>query len=445
MRRGGSTDWKRQYKLRHNWTRGSCKRTETRIAEQPSIPPVLVRLHEGIIVTADSTEGLRAWSTQGDKRLIAALAWVINGESSVAPSSLAVDVSSTTSDDLLILTGFANGSFGVFALDRRKGSLASRYMHAPSTNGTVTAVAFSFPYMLTMTEAQVLSLYAFPVTDDKTSHLSTLDPPRLLCSLRSHTAWPPLSLAIRCSSAGISASVAYAMPTLTAGWSVGLQELRLTDNGTILESRLATALDEGFVPLMPSGYRHRAQFLESDESFSFLRRRLRNPRWVTPTSAKPTSLSYNHPYLLAAHSDNTMTLYKVTSDVRELSIGPGRQLWGHTSAVLGAHVGERGRAVSVSARSNDLRVWELESGISSISKRRMGWGAATSVAIRPDHQGGAMSGEDRPIQNDMKSLARRESEETTFSKGWLSFDEEQVVLLGEKSRGAQALVMYNFA
>lgn len=452
VRGGGATNWKRQYKLRHKWSKGSCKRTETEIAQYPSIPPVLVRLHEGVIVTADSTAGIRAWSMQDDERLIASMAWGVDGHSVLVPSSLDIDISSTDTADLSVSVGFFDGSFGIFALDRRKRSLACRYMHAPSTNGTVTAMAFAFPYILTMTEAQLLSLYAFSANEDERLHRTMLDPPRLLSSLRSYTARPPLSLAIRCSSAGISTSIAYGMPTLTTGWSVGLQELRLTDEGKTLESRLATPFNGGYVPLMPSDRRNGARFGESDESVPYTSWHARSSvvdvfrHWSPSSSANLTSLSYNHPYLLTAHSDNTMTLYMVTSNDQELSIGPGRQLWGHTSAVSGAHVGDRGKAVSVSTHSNDLRVWELEGGVlSSISRRRTDSGAALSVAIRPSHREGATPGEEPQTKSGTKSTEQKDIDEAMISKGWLSFDEEQVVLLGEKSRGAQALVVYNFA
>lgn len=452
VREGRATNWKRQYKLRHNWSRGSCRRTETEIATRPSTPPVLVRLHEGVIITADSAAGLRAWSTQGDERLIATLAWGANGQLLSAPSSLAIDVSSTDAVNFDISVGFLDGSFGVFALNRTERSMTCRYMHSPSTNGAVTAIAFSFPYILTMTEAQLLSLYDFPPTGVTTSRLSVLASPRLLSSLRSHTAWPPLSLGIRCSSLGTLISVAYAMPTFMAGWSVGLQELRLTKDGIILDSRLATPLNEGFVPLTPVERRGCQNLPGPDESASLLGRGSPNSKldvtraWFTSSSTKPTSLSYNHPYLLAAHSDNTMTLYVVTSNAQELSIGPGCQLWGHTSSVSGAHVGDRGKAVSVSAHSNDLRVWELESGIfSSTAKRRTGLCAARSVAIRIDARECAMPRKSLPSDEGPVSPAQEEAGVATLSQGWLSFDEEQVVLLGEKSEGAQALVMYNFA
>lgn len=452
VRDGGATDWKRQYRLRHNWSRGSCKRSETVIATRPSTPPVLVRLHEGAIITADSAAGLRAWSTQGEESLIATLAWGADGQFWSAPSSLAIDESSANAVKFDISVGFLDGSFGIFALDRRQRSITCQYMHPPSTNGAVTATALSFPYILTMTEAQLLSIYAFPLAGDPTSRRSVLAPPRLLSSLRSHTAWPPLSLGIRCSSVGILISVAYAMPTFMAGWSVGLQELRLSDGGMILESRLATPLSEGFVPLTPVEQRVAQDPLESQESASFLDRGPRSSSldvsrtWYTSPSTKPTSLSYNHPYLLTAHSDNTLTLYVVTSNAQELSIVPGRQLWGHTSSVSGAHVGDRGKAVSVSVHSDDIRVWELESGIvSSTAKRRTQLGATKSVAIRPDAREGAMPRKNATSDEGPGSPAKKEPNVATLSQGWLSFDEEQVILLGEKSQGAQALVLYNFA
>ena len=445
VRRGRGTNWKRQYKLRHNWSRGSCKRTETEIAEQPPIPPLLVRLHEGIVITADSVAGLRAWSTRGGDSRIASMAWDTDSHSSAAPSSLAIDSSTTTIDSMRISVGFLDGSFGLYCFDRRKRSLKCRYMHAPSTNGTLSAIAFAFPYLLTMTEVQLLSLYRFPIIGDKPSYQDKFDSPRLLSSLKSHTAWPPLSLAIRCSSTGVSTSIAYAMPTYTAGWSVGLQELRLTTEGTVLESRLATPFSHGFRPLAAPESRTRPTSLDMNSSVA------EGPllRFTSP-SAKPTSLSYTHPYLLAAYSDNTMTLYMVTSNAQELIIGPGKPLCGHTSSVSGAHVGDRGKAVSVSAGGNDLRVWELEAGLSSsTSKRRAVWGEA-SVMIRPENQTSDdplaptsdTNGPDRIMSNSMATAAR---EDPMTSNGWLSFDEEQVVLLGEKRQGSQALIVYNFA
>ncbi|KAI4105140.1 MAG: hypothetical protein L6R37_002859 [Teloschistes peruensis] len=443
VKRGGATNWKRQYRLRHNWSRGSCKRTETEIAPKPSIPPILVRLHDGVAVTADAAAGLRAWSMQGSQNLVATLTWEFDDNFKATPTSLALDCSSTFTSDLRISVGFSNGSFGVYVLDRRKQSLACRYLHAPSSNGKLGQIACLSSYIATLTEAQLLSVYRFPEPGEKASDQKIVGQPQLLCSLKSYTTWPPLSLILRRSSTGITTSIAYAMPTYTSGWSVGLQELQLSPDGAVLQSRLATAISYEPAPL--GGSVHRISRPSPDPSSSMVHAPLFKS---SASSAKPTSLSYTHPYLLAGHSDNTLTLYMVTSNTEQLIIGPGNLLCGHTASVSGAHIGDRGKAVSVSMDGHDLRVWELEGGIASgTGRRRVPWGEA-SVSVRSE---ASCEQECRVPQkgsrgNDyMTSMEHRHTQEAVASNGWLSFDEEHVIMLGEKRQGQQALVVYNFA
>ena len=239
----------------------------------------------------------------------------------------------------------------------------------------LSAVAYASSYLFTITEGQLLSLYKFPEVSEEKRTSDILDPPRLVYSLRSHTVWPPLSLAIRPSSQSITASIAYALPTYFSGWSVGIQEMRLTPESELIESRLASAASESFHSLAslsspstrsssPSPGRGHAS-IPSDSIFS-----------------KPTSLSYSHPYLLASHPDNTLTLYLVTSTSSSLSISPGSRLWGHTSSVSGAHVGGRGKAVSVSSHGDELRVWELEGGMAS----SYGQEAVSNWGVECSHQ-----------------------------------------------------------
>ena len=444
------TNWKRQYKLRHNWSKGSCKVTETQVAERPSIPPLLVRLHEGIVVTADSAGGIRAWSMRGKQCLVASLNWPTDGNSSASscvPTSLAVDVSGSAVDNLNIAIGFSDGKFSIYRLDKTEKGFKHLYTHAPSSNGMVSAVAYASHYLLTMTEAQLLSLYIFPHEMAGGEDKFTLAPPHLLSSLKSHTAWPPLSLAIRLSPNGIFASIAYAMPTYLAGWSVGLQELRLTTDGKILESRLASALNQGFTPLSSSPPSSRSS---SRPGSSPLRGTVPTPK---PSSSRPTSLSYTHPYLLAAHPDNTLTLYLVTSNAESLSIRPGERLWGHTSSVSGAHVGDRGKAVSVSVHGNEIRVWDLEGGFSSNSSQRRIAAGEASVQVRPERRKDGYRGSifnrtsicEAYLENtDSSDFEELELDESTVTKGWVAFDDEKVVVLREKTHGAQSLVVYDF-
>jgi hypothetical protein len=46
LARTSGTKWKVLYKLRHNWNRGSCSVSKINIAENPPLPPLMIRLHE---------------------------------------------------------------------------------------------------------------------------------------------------------------------------------------------------------------------------------------------------------------------------------------------------------------------------------------------------------------------------------------------------------------
>ncbi|KAK4694977.1 hypothetical protein P7C71_g2679, partial [Lecanoromycetidae sp. Uapishka_2] len=422
VRRGRATDWKRQYKLRHNWSRGSARVSETQVAEQPSTPPLLLRLRDNTVVTVDDGT-LKAWNLKCNEpsdRVMASTALCQSKATSLAID----DNNSLQAHHVDIAIGFDNGSFAIYTLNRNERVFALRYQHPPSRNGGIHAIAYASPYLLTMTGTPLLSLYRFD-HDGSDIIKKPIQAPSLLSSLRSHTAYPPISLAIRAASNSIVASIAYAMPTWTFGWSVGLQELRLTADGVILESRMASACSKSFAPPL----------LHSQL-------RINGPR--IPSITKPTSMSYNHPYLLSAHSDNTLTLYMVTSNAEELSIGAAERLWGHTNGVSAAHVGDRGKAVSVSALGNELRVWELEGGVSSSSTRRRAAAGEASVRVRPERKR-RLSSSAVPPASSLQQDFEEAFEETNVTKGWVAFDEEKVVLLREKMQGAQALVVYDFS
>lgn len=499
VRRGRATNWKRQYKLRHNWSRGSANVSETQLAERPSQPPLLVRLHDDIVVTADPVAGLRAWVLEGNDRLIATTPFHTDKEdSSMGPTSLAIDETQSRNDRVNISVGYENGSFAKYTLLRKDRRFACRYVHAPSRNGAIHAIAYASPYLLTMTGAPLLSLYRFghepdevysnlESTSDRVDNMDSIstkkpkihvesshgnnqvdfggssvdlggvddgamiEPPTLISSLRSQTAYRPISLAIRVSSVSIVASVAYAVPTWTSGWSVGLQEIRITPGGAILDSRMASAATRSALsPPIDAINAQLRNSLHNHSTPSLDQQVVTGVRMAL--GSKPTSLSYNHPYLLSAHPDNTLTLYMVTSNTEELSIGMGSRLWGHTSSVSGAHVGDRGKAVSVSAIGDELRVWQLEGGMSSsASRKRVATGEA-SVQVRPERNNSTSETKTEDMSKvHMGAVAgsglMREPafDESTVTQGWVAFDEEKVVLLREKMIGTQALVVYDFA
>jgi len=439
VKRGQETDWKRQYRLRHNWSKGTCDVSEIQVAEQPSVPPLLVRLHEGVVFTADSMSGLRAWSSKKERKLLAS-----SGLGGDAPTSLAVDFQAGRGSHHRVVVGFENGRFSIYELDVDNRSFQEVYAHAASSNGMLTAVAFASPYLLTMTASQLLSLYKFAASSEVGRLNAIDDAPHLLYSLRSHTAWPPLSLAIRPSHQSITATIAYAVPTILSGWSAGIQELRLSLEGELIDSRLATSENDSFRSLsssLASPANTLNGFLSATPS----------PSGVFSAISRPTSLSYTHPYFLVSHPDNTLTLYMVTSTSSTLAISAGRRLWGHTSSVSGAHVGGRGKAVSVSTRGDELRIWELEGGISPSATRTRLTHGDLSVQVRSeerssDHAPKSNASLESASQGDVTASPafQDRSDDFSIARGWIEFDEENVVVLREKSQGGQVLAVYDF-
>jgi hypothetical protein len=425
LQEGRCTNWKRQYRLRDNWWQGHCRVRKVEVADPPA-PPVLVKIYQGITFTVDSKNGLRAWTTKTSPSLLASLSFTLDQTTPFTagvPTSLGID--SWCSKHTEICVGFGDGSFKIYRLEHSKFCL--RYAHAASSNGALSAIAMFYPYMLTMSDRKILSLYRFASIRNESEQLSD---PHLLASLQSSCVLTPVSLSIRPHSGGLVACIAYAFARLGADWSVGLQELRMTKDGEAIESRLTTSVEArnaNFQTIKDQGARISTR---SAASQAFV---------LHPQSmAQPTALSYSHPYLLASLPDNTLMTYLVTSNADSLEIAPGRRLWGHTSSVSGVQVSERGKAVSVSTRGNEIRVWELEDLLSSSFQRR------TSVCIQPEKQDLSIIADAINRRGDGLGLAHNEMQnELAMRKSWVGFDEEQVVVLEEQSR-RQILSCYDF-
>ncbi|KAF4959760.1 hypothetical protein FSARC_10649 [Fusarium sarcochroum] len=427
--RSESVDWKRQYKLRHNWARGKCAVEEVSVRDAPEEnggqKKTLVKVVEGIAITADSGSGLRAWDLR-TRRPIAQLDFHEDDESDYcAPSSLAVDESGS-GNVVDIVVGFADGSFGLWRLDIERQELTRRYRHEKSCNGELVAVACGHPYVLTATIAGLISLYTFnrPAAeprDDTTNDISktsrstirkskekqaepqsantTLPAPYLLTSLKSHTTHLPLALSIRRMSSSVSASIAYTF-SVRDGWCIGVQDLLITpspDGSGIdtLSSRLASTL-----PITASGGADSPQ--------------------TNGSRSELTTLCYSHPYLLATLPDNTLVLYLCTSTATSLALSPGIRLWGHTSGISDAEITPRGKAVSISTRGDEIRVWELEGRV-----------GGSSIEVRPTTRQPA----------DDADSPRAEWEDR---RNWVGFDDEMVIVLKEARDGRESLMVYDF-
>ncbi|KAK0634000.1 hypothetical protein B0T14DRAFT_388539, partial [Immersiella caudata] len=461
-----TVNWKRQYKLRYNWSRGKCAVEELRIGPADAghgdeeERKILAKVLEGIAITADRTSGLRAWDLRG-RQLLAQVELGQDSENEAAPSCIAIDDAKMGEGILDITVGFVDGGFGVWTLHIAEKRIARRYRHEKSSNGELIAMAFSYPYLLTATGSVLVSLYTFEVpiaTDadgraDATDHtaetevggnnsgsqgqkeasVDKLVSPYLLTSLNSHTSRPPLALSIRKTTMTTVASIAYTFST-RQGWSIGIQDLHIRSSAAkpksapeITTTRIAytTPVDTGgplrTADASPRTPRRHASY-QSPESRS-------SSVHTTPesdTEPGPTTLCYTHPYLLATLPDNTLVLHMCTSDASSLSISRGIRLWGHTSGISDAEITARGKAVSVSSRGEEMRVWELEGRSNGLGSR--------SIEIRPG-------------QSPKKNMTDESGATYDWDerRNWVGFDDEMVIVLKEKTGGGkESLMVYDF-
>jgi hypothetical protein len=136
------------------------------------------------------------------------------------------------------------------------------------------------------------------------------------------------------------------------------------------------------------------------------------------------TLCYSHPYLLATLPDNTLVLYLCTSTTKSFSLSSGIRLWGHTSGISDAEITPRGKAVSISTRGDEIRVWELEGRV-----------GGSSIEVRPTTRQPA-DGTGSPT-----TVPRAEWEDR---RNWVGFDDEMVIVLKETRDGRESLMVYDF-
>jgi hypothetical protein len=395
-----------------------------------------MKLYSGVVVTADEEHGLRAWSTKASRKQLTALSFPNAGDK---PTALFMTRGSVASN-IEVTVGFDDGHFEIYDLDVALAKFVLRFSQASSSSSStdddasITAIASSPPFVLAISQHKVFSLYRLP-------H-SSADAPTLLASLESSNTFAPVSLSLRCSASEVIASIAYSFFHISGGWTVGIQELRFNQDGERIGSRLAST----------AAFQDRAQ-LSSGTASSSRSRLIRHME-------SPTSISYSHPYLLTSHNDNTLTMYLVSSSADKLSIRTGRRLWGHTSSVTSVQVGDRGKAVSISPRGNEIRIWELESAVSarfnnsnnnnnSRTNLRSSMREESSVQIAAEKHAATAAASVETTSGAMnwgREIVQAECEALMPAKvgGCVMFDEEQVVVLRERDCRTQLLECYDF-
>ncbi len=413
--RDASIDWKGRFKTKTNWSNGKARLHELEVASPPT-PPVVAQVHNGIVFVVD-TAGLRAWSTEHRNRALRAQ---ISLDSVFEATCIAVQ---TVDGETNILLGFKSGRSSLY-IYQEPGQLKLRSSHH-SEDGPLMAVSLTFPYMMTVSTTKFLSIYQLKSAETQAANTASIS---TITRLQSDASFSPISGSLRRTPSGIIATVAYAFNRLQSGWCIGLQEIRLTASGRLLQSRTTSTLE---TPIDLDGL-PRVRWNMTTRSTSSTTLPL-HPQMMSP----PTSLSYEHPFLIGTLQDNTMMMFLVTSNDNQLEISSGRRLWGHTSAVSGAEVNNRGKAVSISSRGDEVRVWELETVMTGTPSR-------TSTPIKAVD---ALSGV-------AEALARRGSglglalkevkRELHLDRRWVGFDDEQVAILGETADHRQIMALYDF-
>lgn len=400
---------------------------------------MLVEFCAGMVLTVDGSYGLRAWIAGNPRSCVASAS--LSGLESKPPTALTA-TRSRHQNAIEIGVGFQDGHFKVYDLDLETLRLHLRFDHTGSGEGAISAMASSSSYLLTVTQHKILSLYEFP-TELEASEKHDSRGPRQLASLHAESIVAPVSLSLRTTRSEIIASIVYNFFHLGCAWSLGIQELRLNKNGQQVGSQLATTVDSQY-GIKPSQSFPRLGRRCSTSAHSPLRSGIR----IVPTEASivhqepPTSISYSHPYLLTSHADNTLTMYLVVSTSENLFIRSGQRLWGHTSSVSTVQVSDRGKAVSVSSRGDEIRIWELEPAISLFGMARE-LKEESSIPVTPENK------QDRNHQ-DLGSIRRVETsglgttEKLEQMRKRVGFDEERVLLVREREVGSQLVACYDF-
>lgn len=443
---GKATNWKRQYRLRHNWSKGLCRLTEVELPQPPS-PPVLAKLCVGIVFTADAAHGLRAWSAQDPSCCLAMCSFQPHVErSSIVPTALAVCQSL---EEHHIVVGFDQGHIESYIFRAQNAELILQSTHSRCGDGAITAMALSSPYLLVVSQHKVLSLYHLRVSSHRIEHADGTAEPRQLASLRADNMVAPMTLSLRVSATDIMATIVYSFYHIGCGWSLGIQELRFNKDGQQVDSRLTSTVDSqyGIKPLQGSSTTVKAGYSVSAQSLGY--EAPTTP--ATPSivhSQPPTSMSYSHPYLLTSHTDNTLTMYLVVSDSKSLFVRGGQRLWGHTSSVSVVQVTNRGKAISVSSRGNEIRIWELETTLPSMNSQRP-LKDDNGIQVNPEHKH-----QGRPTPHGAHGVIRQEVDdlglisrsppELSHLRECVGFDEERVLLLRGENVGTQLLECYDF-
>ena len=390
---GLARKWKHVFKVKQNWSRGHARTSEVSMG---TIPGVRAKVHRGLLYTTDEENGLRIWQ-KGKLKITAQL--------SLGHCCSAFDIA-----DEYITIGYTSGLVSVYTFD---GSHVVRLCDYDS-DSSIDSMAISWPYIMTMSQSSTINLLRkLPDTGLKS-----------IATLKSNVALSPAALSLRQTNGTLVAGMAYCFNQFNSGFCLGLQELRMNLEGSILNNRVTSSVSQS----LRESFSSKGQFTSRSTSTA--------PFSLHPDQMRePTSLSYNGCYVLASLPDNTLMLYTVTSTNEKLEINIGRRLWGHTSAVSAAEITSTGKALSISAKGDEIRYWEFEDLLASSSQQK------TSTTI---HDLGSLSNAIGKRRDGLGLALKEVKREAALSRSSVSFDDEQAIVV-ERRNERQSIRCFDFA
>ena len=387
--------------------------------------------------TLDGLHGLRAWST-GTQELLATcpIGLKLDQQSAekATPSSLAVD-SNTAGHISIVALATSSGGVLIYVLNRELRRISPFCTFSLTGSSAIFAIAIRSTYLATLDEARTLNVFVLP---ESPSECFTCTIPRILTTVKSSTELTNMTLSISISTAGLVTSCVYALPSYPTGWTINLQEINLSLDGTIAHTRLASpskaaaAFTSGY---QETGMRQRRGTQKRNSSKGVI-------LGPSDSASKPTTLSYAHPYLLASYPDNTLNLYLIQSTAEELNIHYTGRLWGHTSSISSACVGNQGKAITV-ARSGEIRAWNLNNITRPKEMHNSINSGPDGIAIRSLSRSACH--EHNPRASSSTRAQQSTSEASPLTTDVVGFDDERVVILAEKCPNVMTLITHDFS
>ncbi|KAI8071082.1 hypothetical protein BC940DRAFT_295214 [Gongronella butleri] len=344
--------WMAKYRLHHNWLSGFCE-TFTTPFEQPLTPSIrnaghnnqvkhLIQYTHPLLCFPEhdpqQPRRVQVWlADDGHPRHIHTLADTIfdtPADTSVPiPHITCLKLVHIDMDRYLLAIGSSTGRVAVWSFQiqgenmRNKALVCqtppgSRYTHDP-----VVAIDIDASILLTCTASMKLAAY------DISSKQATV--PKLIHSLQSTITWAPvlLNLTFSQETRQWTALLCFGMPVGIGSSSIGAQELVLTRD-TVISSRHCSVLCHDRLFFTP----------ETDTAH------------YPPT----TCMIYSAPFLMTAHSNNTIRQYQLIAHEKHLRLKYIRTLFGHTCQVATLAIDARhGRLVSADRAC--VKLWDLVS------------------------------------------------------------------------------------